>query len=52
MKCSLPDRYRLGIKFKAVQPFLDENPDPTPQELEDAFGPPAEMACSLMTELA
>lgn len=45
LKCCRNDKRRFLEKFqKAWEPFWEETPNPTWQELIEAFGPPEEMA--------
>ena len=52
LKCCREEKQRFLEKFqKALDPFLEENPDPSQQDLTAAFGPPEEMARLFLGEL-
>lgn len=52
MKCCRSHKKRFLEKFdKALEPFLEDSPEPTLQQLEAAFGPAETMARSFMEEL-
>lgn len=52
LKCCREEKRRFLEKFqKALDPFLEENPDPSQQDLTAAFGPPEEMARLFLGEL-
>lgn len=49
LRCGILTKIRLREKLTAsLKYFAYENPKPTDWELEDAFGPPEEMAATLM----
>lgn len=51
LRCGKAARKRLLERFHTAQrPFLEENASPDIQALHDAFGPPAEMAKTLMAD--
>lgn len=52
LKCSHAYKNQLTSQFNySLASFLEEVPDPTPQELNNAFGPPQEMAFILMNSI-
>ena len=52
LKCCREEKRRFLEKFqKALDPFLEENPDSSQQDLTAAFGPPEEMARLFLGEL-
>ena len=53
LRCTTAVRKRLLEKFRgALLVFLDETPEPSRNQLREAFGPPEEMAQVLMTEVS
>lgn len=51
--CTTAVRKRLLEKFRgALLVFLEETPEPSMNQLREAFGPPEEMAQVLMTEVS
>ena len=53
LRCTTAVRKRLLEKFRcALLVFLEETPEPSMNQLQEAFGPPEEMAQVLMTEVS
>lgn len=53
LRCTTAVRKRLLEKFRgALLVFLEETPEPSLNQLREAFGPPEEMAQVLMTEVS
>lgn len=53
LRCTTAVRKRLLEKFRgALLVFLEETPEPSMNQLREAFGPPEEMAQVLMTEVS
>lgn len=53
LRCTTAVRKRLLEKFRGVLlVFLEETPEPSLNQLHEAFGPPEEMAQVLMTEVS
>ena len=53
LRCTTAVRKRLLEKFRgALLVFLEETPEPSLNQLHEAFGPPEEMAQVLMTEVS
>ena len=53
LRCTTAVRKRLLEKFRgALLVFLEETPEPSTNQLREAFGPPEEMAQVLMTEVS
>ena len=51
--CSRAKRQELLEQFKiSISYFLEDCPEPTYEQLIDAFGPPEEMACILMEKVS
>lgn len=51
LRCGKAAKKRLLEQFRTAQePFLEENASPDTQALHNAFGPPAEMAKTLMED--
>lgn len=49
LRCSCSAKRKLLDRFDdSLREYLDENPSPTMEELSTAFGPPEEMARTLM----
>jgi len=52
LSCYRKDQKKLLSRFQVMlDSFLDENPNPTTEELHTAFGPPADMSEMLSNEL-
>lgn len=53
LRCTTAVRKQLLEKFRgALLVFLEETPEPSMNQLREAFGPPEEMAQVLMTEVS
>ena len=53
MRCNVITKRKLTIHFNtSLSAFMEDQPDPTYEQLVAAFGPPQEMASILMEELS
>ena len=52
LKCGRADKQRCLARFdQSLALFLEETPDPSAAQLEDAFGPPEQLARAYLKEL-